>query len=602
MASTMFDSAQTLFQQLEQAKQNFRINNAHLSEEELQGLWSHAAFQSSNASMAQQTPRSLPSTDMMNLPMSTDFNAIDRTLSAPAMSRTASASTSWQPTNDYTFYSDASTRQHLLHSIPEVTPFSHESMTEWSPQDYVTNYIEPASSTRPTSLPLHTQQLHVPLTPSLQWSSSTDGSTASSSPSPALMTPITQASSFMSRQSSCGSQFLDDTSMLRIQSESSCILPILPEEDGVPFFSFDDQSKPVSACVDTSQFPSSSVGFANGDFFSPSQSISASASSQAFASSENMPGLAEDMRRSASATSSEGNTSDGSAPASTCSRQLRREREIISQAAARKIAPKAFELDETESAPSHASMAKIRSEDGSSKTVGVITKTPYVRPSHPKIMCQFCSERPEGFRGTHELDRHIARAHASRRKAYICVDASPDKKFLASCKHCRNKKVYGAYYNAAAHLRRAHFHPRKRGRKGKSDEKRGGIGGGDDPPMDFLKQHWIKEVEVEKSATTSSPASAADEAPEPIDTPYDLSNDVDTHAPFPSQQSLPASMNAQVQMDPSHYNDGYGLNMHASESMYESNNTFDTNSFAAYDPNVAGMNDASSFQFDAYMS
>ena len=56
--------------------------------------------------------------------------------------------------------------------------------------------------------------------------------------------------------------------------------------------------------------------------------------------------------------------------------------------------------------------------------------------------------------------------------------------------------MYGAYYNAAAHLRRAHFHPRKRGRKGKHDEKRGGKGGGDDPPMDILKQKWMKEVEI----------------------------------------------------------------------------------------------------------
>lgn len=536
--------------------------------------------------------------------MSTDFDAMDRTLSAPAMSRTASASTSWQSTNDYTFYSDASMRQQqALHSIPEVAPFSNESMTEWSPQEYITNYIEPASSNLSSSLPLHTQQLHVPLTPSLQWGSSTDGSTAPSTPSTALMTPITQTSNLMSRQSSCGSQFLDDTSMLRIQSESSCILPILPEEDGVPFFSFDDQSKPVSACVDASVFHSNFVGSANEDFFSPSQSVSASASSQAFAPPENMPGLAEDMRRSASTTSSEGNTSDGSALSSTCSRQLRREREIISQAAARKIAPKAFEHDETESSPSNASMARIRSEDGSSKTVGVIAKTPYVRPSHPKIMCQYCSERPEGFRGTHELDRHIARAHATRRKAYICVDASPDKKFLASCKHCRNKKVYGAYYNAAAHLRRAHFHPRKRGRKGKSDEKRGGIGGGDHPAMDHLKQFWIKEVEVENNATTSSPGSAAEDAPEDIDTSYDVSNDIDinTYAPIQSQQPLPASINQQDQIDPSQYINGYGMSMHASEPMYESNNTFDTNNFPAFDPNVDGMNDPSNFQFDAYM-
>lgn len=70
MASTMFDSAQHLYQQLEQAKADFWISNAHLTEEQRQELWSQAAFQSSNASMAQQTPRTLPSTtNMMHLPV-----------------------------------------------------------------------------------------------------------------------------------------------------------------------------------------------------------------------------------------------------------------------------------------------------------------------------------------------------------------------------------------------------------------------------------------------------------------------------------------------------------------------------------------------------
>jgi hypothetical protein len=116
------------------------------------------------------------------------------------------------------------------------------------------------------------------------------------------------------------------------------------------------------------------------------------------------------------------------------------------------------------------------------------------------IKCNYCNERPEGgYRDTDELDRHVARAHASRRKGYICFDSSKDKKFLADCKHCRNKKVYGTYYNAAAHLRRAHFRRQKWGKNGNNDEKRGGIGGGDDPPMEHLKQHWIKEVEVDNN-------------------------------------------------------------------------------------------------------
>jgi hypothetical protein len=251
---------------------------------------------------------------------------------------------------------------------------------------------------------------------------------------------------------------------------------------------------------------------------------------------------------------------------------------------------------ETESASSDAQMTKIRSEDGSSKTVGVLSKTPYVRPQHPKIKCNYCNERPDGFRGTHELDRHIARAHASRRKGYICIDSSSDKKFLANCKHCRNKKVYGAYYNAAAHLRRAHFHPRKRGRKGKNDEKRGGIGGGDHPAMEILKQHWIKEVEVDNNASPRSPDSPDDDAPEHIDnSSYDANYDMgNTTAAYPSsQQQLPMPIINQVPVDSTQYMD-YGMSMHASEPM-----AFDNT--ALYGPNLAATTDMSSFQFDAYM-
>jgi hypothetical protein len=76
MAATMFDN-QTLFQQLEQAKQTFWSSNAHLSEEQRQQLWTQAAslspstasFNASHASMA-QTPRSLPAaSNMTHLPV-----------------------------------------------------------------------------------------------------------------------------------------------------------------------------------------------------------------------------------------------------------------------------------------------------------------------------------------------------------------------------------------------------------------------------------------------------------------------------------------------------------------------------------------------------
>ena len=441
-----------------------------------------------------------------------------------------------------------------------------EAAVEYTPRDYINTCIEQASS---PSIPVH--NMHVQLTP--QWCQSSDCSTSPSTPQTALLTPVTQSSNAMSRQSSLNTHFLDNTSM-RVQSDLS-FMSILPEDSALSF----------SSCNE-SKFDSNFLTFtgpASETVVFPAFSVSASiASACALASSgqhQTQSYLAEDMRRSTS-HSSESNASEASASNSTCSRQSRREREINVAAASRPLAPKAIESEaEALFAPSNAQMARIRSEDGSSKTVGVISKTPYVRPQHPKIMCQHCNERPDGFRGTHELDRHIARAHAVVRKGYICVAPSFQKDFLDNCKHCRNKKVYGAYYNAAAHLRRAHFHPRKRGRKGKNDEKRGGIGGGDHPAMDWLKQYWIQETEVSNNPAPASPESASDSAPETeavASAGYEAF-DMTIEKPYPvGQQQLP-----QIPLD-------YGLSasIHPVDPVM-----YDENSFVYPD---------NGFQFDAY--
>jgi hypothetical protein len=487
-----------------------------------------------------------------------------------------------EPTNDYALYSDASMRQQqYLQSIPEAAPYS----IEMSVGDYLSNLNEPASSSSLSpSLPLHSQQQ----TPT--WSSHSDCSSPST-PSAVLMTPsITQYSNFMSRQSSCGSYLLEDSPMLRNQSDSSCMFPI-PSQDGDASFS-SHVPKTIDNCVDGSLFPSSFTGsFHEEPFLSP-QSISVSA--QAPFSFNDAPYLGEDMRRSASTTYSEGNASDTSSPSSASSRQKQRDESIL-LAAARKIAPKAIDMEKTTSVLSSAQMARTKSQNSTSNALCAISKTPYVRPTHPKILCKYCPDRTDGFRGTHELERHVARAHAPSRKGYICVDYSEDKKFLANCKHCRNEKVYGAYYNAAAHLRRAHFHPRKRGRKGKNDEKRGGIGGGDHPPMDYLKMHWIKELEVDNNAADSSPGSAFDDPAESTDnTSYESTLDVDAYT---AQQPMSAPMDTQP-IDQNQF--GYGLSMNASETMM-----CDANTFGAYDynNNIVAPNDVvnSSFQFTAYL-
>lgn len=113
----------------------------------------------------------------------------------------------------------------------------------------------------------------------------------------------------------------------------------------------------------------------------------------------------------------------------------------------------------------------------------------YQRPPLRRVYCAKCNEYPEGFRGEHELRRHNDAKHASLVKRWVCSESqsySPSAPQpivpLSKCKACVTQKRYGAYYNAAAHLRRAHFNPH-----------RGGKASGDWPPMTILKD-WMREV------------------------------------------------------------------------------------------------------------
>ncbi|RYP92482.1 hypothetical protein DL770_001428 [Monosporascus sp. CRB-9-2] len=116
-------------------------------------------------------------------------------------------------------------------------------------------------------------------------------------------------------------------------------------------------------------------------------------------------------------------------------------------------------------------------------------RTTYQRPPLRRVFCGKCNEYPEGFRGEHELRRHTDAKHAALVKRWVCNEPqsstpnSPQPVIpLAKCKACVTQKRYGAYYNAAAHLRRAHFNPH-----------RGGKASGDWPPMTILKD-WMREV------------------------------------------------------------------------------------------------------------
>lgn len=116
-------------------------------------------------------------------------------------------------------------------------------------------------------------------------------------------------------------------------------------------------------------------------------------------------------------------------------------------------------------------------------------KPSYTRPPHPRVKCKFCNESPDGFRGDHELRRHMEREHSRLRKMFVIKDVSEDGQFLAKCKACQSGKRYGQDYNAAAHLRRQHFS------HGTDEKKKKGSFNTSYPDMAELRK-WMSEVEV----------------------------------------------------------------------------------------------------------
>lgn len=134
----------------------------------------------------------------------------------------------------------------------------------------------------------------------------------------------------------------------------------------------------------------------------------------------------------------------------------------------------------------------------------------YARPEHPRVFCAQCDIHTEGFRDEHELRRHVDREHPEPVRKWVCIESTepghptPVLPF-SKCKACLQQKQYSAYYNAAAHLRRAHFRFKlpSKSKIGGGEAKRGGKGGSDWLPMCTLKP-WLKEVEVHNASRPES--------------------------------------------------------------------------------------------------
>ncbi|KAK6352202.1 hypothetical protein TWF730_009032 [Orbilia blumenaviensis] len=118
------------------------------------------------------------------------------------------------------------------------------------------------------------------------------------------------------------------------------------------------------------------------------------------------------------------------------------------------------------------------------------------RKRQKKQWCTLCNEHKEGFRGPHELARHMNIQHQTKKTVFIVYDDSPGGDMFKNCKHCSRRKIYGQDYNAACHLRRAHFN--KRLKTDTPEEREYKQLHPDLPPMEELRP-WLRKCLVDVS-------------------------------------------------------------------------------------------------------
>ena len=81
----------------------------------------------------------------------------------------------------------------------------------------------------------------------------------------------------------------------------------------------------------------------------------------------------------------------------------------------------------------------------------------YTRKKPLRVHCHLCNRHEKGLHSHEAFVKHYNRYHSPMRDAWICVDVSLEKDFLAKCKPCRTRKPYNAKHSAVSHLRKHHF-------------------------------------------------------------------------------------------------------------------------------------------------
>ena len=390
--------------------------------------------------------------------------------------------------------------------MPTNMPEESHNITVYEPEDYV-HQIRAFSSSNicPPTQPQRDLDDHCIPPPSLALPS-----TFSTSPTTTVSESFTNTtpptSTAMSRQGSLGASFCGAFAMMRADSGNSELGSgqDLCRQDSC-YVPNSSSSPPDGQRVLTSLDPSIYLAHTGGTAVETSSASLLAATTLDFETETNndlsppsihpveklqLPSTLDLHTTMTRNTSSDSNLSSSS-------RISRRSQEQIAQAA-RPIAPKDV-VENTQPKPSSSphrdSQAMLRQRSVPGPKL-LIPKVSYSRDAKVKLKCERCNKNPDGYRGSHELNRHMSLDHNTTRTAWVCIDISSNG-FLSGCAACESGKPYGQDYNAAAHLRRFHFHPKPGVRRVNVDpeERRGGKGGGKDPSMSECRR-WMKKIQV----------------------------------------------------------------------------------------------------------
>ena len=105
-------------------------------------------------------------------------------------------------------------------------------------------------------------------------------------------------------------------------------------------------------------------------------------------------------------------------------------------------------------------------QNGSSDNLSTIV-SPSIEETYPtadvRFYCPLCNDVSSLDTG-YEFREHMRHKHPSQHPVWICEEGQRGGTILSPCEACKSKRRYGAKYNAAAHLERAHFNVRRRRR------------------------------------------------------------------------------------------------------------------------------------------